>query len=104
MNEDKSTERSYRNTYQNGNWLFDPKKVNPTFRKMVKENDDGLLESMLPSHWIYNVPQMASSFSDIEDFVAQLANQTVGGSISLALSFAIGSGKFKGAEGILKAL
>ena len=104
LNEDKSTERSYRNTYQNGNWLFDPKKVNPTFRKMVKENNDGLLESMLPSHWIYNVPQMASSFSDIEDFVAQLANQTVGGSIGLALSFAIGSGKFKGAEGILKAL
>ena len=104
LNEDKSTERSYRNTYQNGNWLFDPKKVNPTFRKMVKENNDGLLESMLPSHWIYNVPQMASSFSDIEDFVAQLANQTVGGSISSALSFAIGSGKFKGAEGILKAL
>jgi hypothetical protein len=104
LNEDKSTERSYRNTYQNGNWLFDPKKVNPTFRKMVKENDDGLLESMLPSHWIYNVPQMASSFSDIEDFVAQLANQSVGGSINLALSFAIGSGKVKGAEGILKAL
>jgi hypothetical protein len=34
--------------YKNGNWLFDPQKINPKFREYSEHNDAGLIGGLLP--------------------------------------------------------
>lgn len=55
--------------YRNGNWLFDPKKIDPIYKKMQEEEDRGILKTIVdPSQWLYAVPELGSSFSDFVDF------------------------------------
>ena len=60
--------------YKNGNWLFDPKKIDPVYRKMQEEDDRGILKTIVdPSQWLYAAPEIGSSFSDLVDFAGLLA-------------------------------
>ena len=59
--------------YRNGNWLFDPKKIDPVYRKMQEEDDRGILKTIVdPSQWLYAAPEIGSSFSDFVDFTGLL--------------------------------
>ena len=71
LNEHISQEQHTRDLYLNGNWAFDPKKVDPVFRKKVENDDSSLLLRFAPWHILYSVPGLASSYSDIEDLGAQ---------------------------------
>lgn len=65
--------KSTLDTYKNGNWLFDPKKIDPVYRKMQEEDDRGILKTIVdPSQWLYAVPEIGSSFSDLVDFTGLL--------------------------------
>lgn len=60
-------------TYRNGNWLFDPKKIDPIYRKIQEEDDRGILKTIVdPSQWLYAAPEIGSSFSDLADFTGLL--------------------------------
>ena len=66
--------KSTLDTYINGNWLFDPRKIDPVYKKMQEQNDRGILGTIIdPSQWLYAVPELGSSFSDFYDFVGLLA-------------------------------
>lgn len=60
-------------TYRNGNWLFDPRKIDPIYKKMQEEDDRGILKTIVdPSQWLYAAPEIGSSFSDLADFTGLL--------------------------------
>jgi hypothetical protein len=104
LNEHISKEQHTRDLYLNGNWAFDPKKVDPIFRKKVENDDSSLLLRFAPWHILYSVPGLASSYSDIEDLGAQMANQGAFALAAKGLSFALGGGKFKYGASVLKYL
>lgn len=104
LNEHISQEQHTRDLYLNGNWAFDPKKVDPVFRKKVENDDSSLLLRFAPWHILYSVPGLASSYSDIEDLGAQMANQGAFALAAKGLSFALGGGKFKYGASVLKYL
>lgn len=65
--------KSTLDTYKNGNWLFDPKKIDPVYRKMQEQDDRGILKTIVdPSQWLYAIPEIGSSFSDFVDFTGLL--------------------------------
>lgn len=71
--------RSAINTYKNGNWLFDPKKISPEFRALQNENRGGLIGSIIdPTQWGYSVPEIGTSYSDAASFVGMLATNAGG--------------------------
>lgn len=65
--------KSTLDTYRNGNWLFNPRKIDPIYKKMQEEEDRGILNTIVdPSQWLYAVPEIGSSFSDFADFTGLL--------------------------------
>lgn len=71
--------RSAINQYKNGNWLFDPKKINPEFRDLQNQNRGGLIGSIIdPTQWGYSVPEIGTSYSDAASFAGMIATNAVG--------------------------
>ena len=94
-------------TYKNGNWLFDPKKIDKNFRKNYEDNDAGLIERAFnPGQWAYNVADMGSSYSMFEQMAAQFAYQGASKAIGQLVAFAAGGAEGKAAKvgmGVLQA-
>jgi hypothetical protein len=63
-------------TAKNGNWLFDPKKIDPNFKKEYEDQNAGVFERIFnPKTWAYNVVDLGSSYSMFEQMAAQFAYQ-----------------------------
>ena len=61
--------------YKEGNWLFDPNKVSPEYRKLQEENGKSGLIGMFidPTRWAYSFPEMGTSYSDYKSFIGLMA-------------------------------
>ena len=61
--------------YKEGNWLFDPNKISPEYRKLQEENaNSGLIGMFIdPTRWAYNFPEMGTSWSDWQSFIGLMA-------------------------------
>lgn len=71
--------RSAINQYKNGNWLFDPKKINPEFRDLQNQNRGGLIGSIIdPTQWGYSIPEIGTSYSDAASFAGMIATNAGG--------------------------
>lgn len=71
--------RSAINQYKNGNWLFDPKQINPEFRNLQNQNRGGLIGSIIdPTQWGYSVPEIGTSYSDAASFAGMIATNAGG--------------------------
>lgn len=78
-NEKEISLRSAINQYKNGNWLFDPKKINPEFRELQNQNKGGLIGSIIdPTQWGYSIPEIGTSYSDAASFASMIATNAGG--------------------------
>lgn len=78
-NEKEISLRSAINQYKNGNWLFDPKKINPEFRDLQNQNKGGLIGSIIdPTQWGYSIPEIGTSYSDAASFASMIATNAGG--------------------------
>ena len=76
--------------YKNGNWLFDPQKINPKFRYYSEHNDSGLLGGILPDQILYSFSELGSSWSDWENMALMTMSDVAAGYGAKALtSFAV---------------
>lgn len=57
------------NTIKNGNWMFDPTKINPEFKKKFENNDIKVDD---PNSWIYAMPHLGSSYSEFGAMLGQI--------------------------------
>jgi hypothetical protein len=54
------------NITKNGNWLFNPQKINKHFKELQEGEASGSLFTIWdPSRWAYAAPEMGSSFADL---------------------------------------
>lgn len=72
--------------YKNGNWLFDPQKINPKFRYYSEHNDSGLLGALLPDQLLYSFSELGSSWSDWENMALMTMSDVAAGYGAKALS------------------
>lgn len=78
-NEKEISLRSAINQYKNGNWLFDPKKINPEFRDLQNQNNGGLIGYIIdPTQWGYSIPEIGTSYSDAASFASMIATNAGG--------------------------
>lgn len=78
-NEKEISLRSAINQYKNGNWLFDPKKINPQFRDLQNQNNGGLIGYIIdPTQWGYSIPEIGTSYSDAASFASMIATNAGG--------------------------
>ena len=63
------------NTLRNGNWAFDPKKIDPIYKKKQEENNGSLLDFLNPLRLPYAIPEMGSSYSDLQTSLAMLGTE-----------------------------
>ena len=97
-NDIKRYQSMYRNdleeniaTAKNGNWLFDPKKIDRKFKKEYEDQHAGVLERIFnPKAWAYNVVDIGSSYSMFEQMAAQFAYQGASKAISQMIAYASG--------------
>ena len=62
------------NDYTNGNWLFNPKKIDPNFKKIRDNINYGLIGGIVdPTKWAFGFTELGSSWSDFEHFASLLA-------------------------------
>lgn len=59
------------NTLKNGNWAFDPRKIDPEYKKAQQEGGHGVLSSL-----VMGIPEMGSSYSDLETFATMMGTET----------------------------
>lgn len=65
------------NTIKKGNLLFDPTKISPTFkRKYEQYKEEGLEFSNLES-WVYAMPELGSSFTEIGAMLGSMAASSI---------------------------
>lgn len=84
-NEKEISLRAAINQYKNGNWLFDPKKINPEFRDLQNQNKGGLIGSIIdPTQWGYSVPEIGTSYSDAASFASMIATNAGGALLTKA--------------------
>lgn len=103
QNEREISLRSAINTYKNGNWLFDPKKISPEFRVLQNENRGGLIGSIIdPTQWGYSVPEIGTSYSDAASFAGMLATNA-GGAMATKLAVKFLTRKIPGLGAVLTA-
>lgn len=62
------------NTVKKGNLLFDPTKIDPEFKKNFEENE---LSGKDPKTWVYALPHLGSSYSEIGAMVGQIGASTM---------------------------
>lgn len=78
-------------TSKNGNWLFDPKKIDPKFRKEYEDQHYGAISRIFNTKtWAYNVVDLGSSYSMFEQMAAQFAYQGAVHGISSLLAWSAG--------------
>lgn len=95
--------RSAINQYKNGNWLFDPKKINPEFRDLQNQNRGGLIGSIIdPTQWGYSIPEIGTSYSDAASFVGMIATNA-GGALATKAAVKFLTRKIPGLGGVLTA-
>lgn len=63
------------NTLRNGNWAFDPRKIDPIYKKKQEENNGTLLDFLNPLKLPYAIPEMGSSYSDLQTSLAMLGTE-----------------------------
>lgn len=63
------------NTLRNGNWAFDPRKIDPIYKKKQEENNGSLLDFLNPLRLPYAIPEMGSSYSDLQTSLAMLGTE-----------------------------
>lgn len=63
------------NTLRNGNWAFDPRKIDPIYKKKQEENNGTLLDFLNPLRLPYAIPEMGSSYSDLQTSLAMLGTE-----------------------------
>lgn len=63
------------NTLRNGNWAFDPRKIDPIYKKKQEENDSSLIDFLNPLRLPYAIPEMGSSYSDLQTSLAMLGTE-----------------------------
>lgn len=63
------------NTLRNGNWAFDPRKIDPIYKKKQEENNVGLLDFLNLLRLPYAIPEMGSSYSDLQTSLAMLGTE-----------------------------
>lgn len=63
------------NTLRNGNWAFDPRKIDPIYKKKQEQNDGSVFDILNPLRLPYAIPEMGSSYSDLETMAAMLASE-----------------------------
>lgn len=91
------------NSYKNGNWLFDPKKINPEFRDLQNKNRGGLIGSIIdPTQWGYLVPEIGTSFSDAKSFAEMIATNA-GGALATKAAVKFLTRKIPGLAAVLTA-
>lgn len=97
-NDIKRYQSMYRNDLEeniaiakNGNWLFDPKKIDRKFKKEYEDQHAGVLERIFnPKAWAYNVVDIGSSYSMFEQMAAQFAYQGASKAVSQMIAYASG--------------
>lgn len=97
-NDIKRYQSMYRNDLEeniviakNGNWLFDPKKIDRKFKKEYEDQHAGVLERVFnPRAWAYNVVDIGSSYSMFEQMAAQFAYQGASKAVSQMIAYASG--------------
>lgn len=95
--------RSAINQYKNGNWLFDPKKINPEFRDLQNQNRGGLIGSIIdPTQWGYLVPEIGTSYSDAASFAGMIATNA-GGALATKAAVKFLTRKIPGLGAVLTA-
>lgn len=95
--------RSAINQYKNGNWLFDPKKINPEFRDLQNQNRGGLIGSIIdPTQWGYSVPEIGTSYSDAASFAGMIATNA-GGALATKAAVKFLTRKIPGLGAVLTA-
>ena len=94
------------NITKNGNWLFNPQKINKHFKELQEGEASGSLFTIWdPSRWAYATPEMGSSFADLQTFVELATADRIAAGLSNAAEYVAGpSGKAKALSGILKFL
>lgn len=94
------------NITKNGNWLFNPQKINKHFKELQEGDASGSLFTIWdPSRWAYATPEMGSSFADLQTFVELATADRIAAGLSNAAEYVAGpSGKAKALSGILKFL
>lgn len=105
-NDIKRYQSMYRNdleeniaTAKNGNWLFDPKKIDRKFKKEYEDQHAGVFERIFnPKAWAYNVVDIGSSYSMFEQMAAQFAYQGASKAISQMIAYASGGEVGTGAK------
>lgn len=94
------------NITKNGNWLFNPQKINKHFKELQEGDASGSLFTIWdPSRWAYATPEMGSSFADLQTFVELATADRIAAGLSNAAEYVAGpSGKARALSGILKFL
>lgn len=84
---------------KNGNWLFDPKKIDHKFKKQYEDQHFDLLQRIFnPKTWAYNVVDLGSSYSMFEQMAAQFAYQGASKAVSQMIAYASGGEVGTGAK------
>ena len=94
------------NITKNGNWLFNPQKINKHFKELQEGEASGSLFTIWdPSRWAYATPEMGSSFADLQTFVELATADRIAAGLSNAAEYVAGpSGKAKALAGALRFL
>ena len=94
------------NITKNGNWLFDPRKINKHYNELQEGDAAGALYTIFdPTRWAYAVPEMGSSFADLQTFIELSTADKIASGLANAAEYVAGpSGKSKIAAGALKFL
>lgn len=102
-NEKAISLRSAINQYKNGNWLFDPKKINPEFRDLQNQNNGGLIGYIIdPTQWGYSIPEIGTSYSDAASFASMIATNA-GGALATKAAIRFIAKKIPGLGAIIEA-
>lgn len=63
------------NTLRNGNWAFDPRKIDPIYKAKQEANNGSLFDIINPFRLPYAIPEMGSSYSDLQTSLAMLGSE-----------------------------
>lgn len=92
------------NITKNGNWLFDPRKIDKHYNEIQESETGGsIFEILDPTRWAYSIAETGSSFADMETFLLLSSADRIAGGLANAAETVIGpSGKGKLLSGLLK--
>lgn len=60
------------NTLKNGNAFFDPRKIDPIYKSKQEKNDLSIFSILNPLKWGYMLPELGSSYSDLQTTLEML--------------------------------